>query len=168
LNTETSGRRVSVIAAMAKNRVIGANNAIPWRLPGEQQLFKQITLGHHIVMGRNTWESIRRLLPGRTTVIVSSRRDYQVPGAIVAASLDTALAACGDDPEIFVIGGAQLYAAALPLANRLYLTVVDAEVVGDAFMPPIELNDWRVECTQQFPADERNPYSYTLTVYNRA
>lgn len=152
---------------MAKNRVIGAGNTIPWRLPGEQQLFKEITLGHHIIMGRNTWESIRRLLPGRTTVIVTRNSEYRVPGAVMAATLEQALAACGDDGEVFVIGGAQLYASALPLANRLYLTVVDAEVAGDTLMPAIDLSTWKVERSQTFSADERNSYAYTLTVYER-
>ena len=152
---------------MAKNRVIGAGNTIPWRLPGEQQLFKEITLGHHIIMGRNTWESIRRLLPGRTTVIVTRNSEYRVPGAVMAATLQQALAACGDDAAAFVIGGAQLYASALPLANRLYLTVVDAEIAGDTLMPAIDLSTWKVERSQTFSADERNPYAYTLTVYER-
>lgn len=152
---------------MAKNRVIGAANSIPWRLPGELQMFKAITMGHHIIMGRNTWESIARLLPGRTTVIVSGRRNYRVAGAIVAATLAEALAACGDDEEVFVIGGAQLYASALPLADRIYLTVVDAEIAGDTLMPAIDLSAWKAERSQTFSADDRNPYAYTLTVYER-
>ena len=98
---------------MASNRVIGANGAIPWHLPEELKRFKSLTMGHHIIMGRKTWESIGRLLPGRTTVIVTRQPGYRVPGAIVAHSLDEAIAACGDDDEIFVIGGAELYAQAL-------------------------------------------------------
>ncbi|MBI4189913.1 MAG: dihydrofolate reductase [Betaproteobacteria bacterium] len=152
---------------MAKNRVIGANNAIPWRLPGELKMFKTITMGHHIIMGRNTWESIGQLLPGRTTVIVTRQRGYQAPGAIVARSLDEAIAACGNDDELFVIGGAQLYAAALPCANRIYLTVVDAEVEGDTLMPQFDLTQWREHSSQAFAADARNPYDYKLTIYDR-
>ena len=131
--------RLSIIVAMAKNRVIGANNAIPWHLPGELKMFKTITMGHHIIMGRNTWESIGRLLPGRTTVVVTRQHDYTIAGAIVAATLDNAIAACGNDDEIFVIGGGQLYAAALPRTNRIYLTEVDAEVAGDTYMPDLDL-----------------------------
>jgi dihydrofolate reductase len=153
---------------MAKNRVIGANNAIPWHLPGELKMFKTITMGHHIIMGRNTWKSIGRLLPGRTTVIVTRQHDFCVPGAIVADSLDTALAACGNDDEIFVIGGAQLYAAALPRADRIYLTQIDAEVEGDTLMPQFDLAQWRERSTQAFSADEKNRYDYRLTVYDRA
>ena len=159
--------RLSIIAAMAKNRVIGADNAIPWRLPAELRLFKSITMGHHIIMGRNTWESIRRPLPGRTTVIVTRQPGYAVPEAIVANSLDAAIEACGDDDEIFVIGGAQLYAAALPRADRIYLTTVDADVAGDTLMPEFDLGKWRKHSSQPFKADDDNPYNYTLTVYDR-
>lgn len=159
---------ISLIVAMAKNRVIGANGAIPWHLPGELKWFKSITMGHHMIMGRNTWESIGRLLPGRTTVVVTRQRDYQVPGAIVANSLDEAIAACGSDPEIFVIGGAQLYVAALPGADRIYLTEVDAIVEGDTFMPGFDMNEWRAGEVTAHAADDKNPYRFTLTVYDRA
>ncbi len=160
--------RVSLVVAMAKNRVIGANNAIPWHLPAELKMFKSITMGHHIIMGRKTWESIGRLLPGRTTVVVTRRLDYSVPGAIVADSLENALAACKGDDEVFVIGGAELFAAALPRADRIYLTLVDADVAGDVLMPEFDLAAWRERSTQTFRADAKNPFDYTLTVYDRA
>jgi len=160
-------KRISIIVAMARNRVIGAGNRIPWHLPAELKLFKTITMGHHIVMGRNTWESIGRLLPGRISVIVTRQPAYRVEGAVMAASIETALAACGDDSEIFVIGGAQLYAAAMPLANRLYLTVVDADVAGDTYMPEFDPGNWHSVSSQSFVADERNPYPYVQTVYDR-
>ncbi len=153
---------------MARNRVIGAGNRIPWHLPAELKLFKSITMGHHIVMGRNTWESIGRLLPGRTSVIVTRQPGYRVEGAIVAPSLDAALDACRGDDECFVIGGAQLYAAALPRATRLYLTVVAAEVAGDTRMPEFDLALWRQVSAQAFAADAKNPYDYVQTVYERA
>jgi dihydrofolate reductase len=159
--------RISIIAAMAKNRVIGANNAIPWHLPGELKMFKTITMGHHIIMGRNTWESIGRLLPGRTTVVVTQRPGYVIPGAIVAASLDDAIAACGNDDDIFVIGGAQLYAAALPRADRIYLTEVAADVAGDTYMPDFDLAQWHSHAVTAHAADEKNPFAYKLTVYER-
>ena len=152
---------------MAKNRVIGANNAIPWHLPGELKMFKTITLGHHIIMGRNTWESIGRLLPGRTTVVVTRRHDYTIAGAIVAATLDGAIAACGNDSEIFVIGGAQLYAAAIPRTDRIYLTEVDAEVAGDTYMPDLDLAQWHPHAVTAHAADDKNRYGYKLTVYDR-
>ena len=165
--TNQARPRISLIVAMAKNRVIGANQSIPWYLPGELKMFKTITMGHHIVMGRNTWESIARLLPGRTTVVVTRQRDYRVEGAIVAPTLDDALAACRDNDEIFVIGGAQLYAAALPHADRIYLTEVDAEVEGDTYMPEFDLREWRAGAVTPHAADDKNPYSYKLTVYDR-
>ena len=170
LKLETRNRErpcLSLIVAMARNRVIGTNKEIPWHLPGELKMFKAITMGHHIIMGRNTWESIGRLLPGRTTVIVTRRRDYQVPGAIVVDSLDAAIAACRNDDEIFIIGGAQLYAAALPRVDRIYLTQVDADIEGDTLMPQFDLAQWREHSSQAFAADEKNPYNYKLTVYDR-
>lgn len=159
--------KVSLIVAMAKNRVIGAENRIPWHLPNELRLFKSLTMGHHIVMGRKTYESINRLLPGRTTVIVTRQRDYTVPGAIVAHSVEEALDACKGDDECFVIGGADLFREALPFADRLYLTVVDAEPAGDTFMPAVDMADWRETQCESFPADEKHPHAYRYTVFER-
>lgn len=136
---------------MARNRVIGANNRIPWHVPGEQKLFKQITMGHHIVMGRKTYESIGRLLPGRTTVIVTRQRDYVVPGAIVAHSVHDAVNAAARDAEVFVIGGAELFAEALPIADRIHLSIVDVEPAGDVFMPQIDPAQWREVSAQEHP-----------------
>lgn len=161
-------KRLSLIVAMARNRVIGANNTIPWRLPGDLALFKQITMGHHIIMGRNTWESINRLLPGRTTVIVTRQKDYAVAGAIVVHTLDAAIAACGDDAEIFVIGGAQIFVDAIPRADRIYLTLVEADVEGDTKMPAFDLSAWREHSVTNYSADDRNPYNYKLYIYDRA
>jgi len=159
--------RISIIVAMARNRVIGADGAIPWHLPEELKRFKKLTLGHHVVMGRKTWDSIGRLLPGRTTVIVTRQRGYRVPGARVAHSLDEAIAACGADDEIFVIGGAELYAQALARAGRLYLTTVDAEIAGDTIMPEFNAHDWREVCAVSFAADERHRYSFRCVAYER-
>jgi len=152
---------------MSRNRVIGANGAIPWHLPEELKRFKSVTMGHHIVMGRKTWESIGRPLPGRTTVIVSRQRGYSVPGATTAHSLDAAVAACGGDGEIFVIGGAELYAHALPRAGHLYLTTVDAEVEGDTTMPAFDAGDWREVSSQSFVPDERHQYPFRCVIYER-
>jgi len=152
---------------MSRNRVIGANGAIPWHLPEELKRFKSVTMGHHIVMGRKTWESIGRRLPGRTTVIVSRQRGYSAPGAKIAHSLDAAVAACGDDSEIFVIGGAELYAQALPRANRLYLTTVDAEIPGDTAMPAFDAGDWREVSSMSFATDQRHRYPFRCVVYER-
>lgn len=159
--------RLSLIVAMAKNRVIGLDNKIPWHLPAELKLFKDVTMGHHIVMGRRTWESINRLLPGRTSVIVTRQADYRVPGALVVHSLAEALAASAGDEEVFVIGGAELFRESLARADRLHLTVVDAEPEGDTYMPPIDFSTWRAVKSEHHAADERNPLAYDYTMYER-
>lgn len=160
--------RISIIVAMAKNGVIGANNRIPWHLPSELRIFKNVTTGHHVIMGRKTWESINRLLPGRTTVIVTRQADYRVPGAIIANSLRDALEKSAGDEEIFVIGGAELFAAALPIADRLYLTTVEVAPEGDTFMPAIDFREWRETSSEVHAADERNPHAFRYAVYERA
>ncbi len=142
---------------MAKNRVIGANNKIPWHLPDDLKMFKRLTMGHHIVMGRKTYESIGRLLPGRTTVIVTRQRDYAVPGAIIAHSLHDAINAAARDGEIFVIGGAALFRDALPLADRIHLSLVDAEPKGDTWMPEFDAATWSEVLRQEKPG-----YQYLL------
>lgn len=159
--------RLSLIVAMARNGVIGKNNAIPWRLPGELALFKRVTMGHPIVMGRKTWESIGRALPGRLNIVVTRNTAYNAPGATVVPSLEAALAAAAGAAEIFIIGGAQLYAEALPRADRLYLTTVDTEVDGDTRMPAFDRNAWRTITTEAHARDDRNAYSYTLDVLER-
>lgn len=159
--------RLSLIVAMAKNRVIGADGRIPWHLPNELQLFKRVTMGHHIIMGRKTFDSIGRLLPGRTTVIVTRQQDYAVPGAKVAHSLDEALRQCAGDEEVFVIGGGELYRAALPRADRVYLTVVDAEPEGDTRMPELEPSQWERRGSEQFRRDERHAHDYRFEILDR-
>jgi dihydrofolate reductase len=133
---------INVIAAMARNRVIGVRNTLPWRLPADLQHFKALTMGHHIIMGRKTYESIGKPLPGRTTVIVSRDSEYRVRDCITAASIDAAIAACGDDPEIFFVGGAELYGQVLSRADRLYLTEIQADYSGDAWFPAFDARDW--------------------------
>lgn len=134
--------RINLIVAHARNRTIGLRGTIPWRIPGEQAYFRQVTLGHPIVMGRRTWESIGRPLPGRRNIVVSRSPDRPAPGAEVFGSLDDALAACADAPEVFVIGGAELYALALPRASRVFATEIDADYPGDAFFPPLAPSEW--------------------------
>ncbi len=153
---------------MARNRVIGADGRIPWHLPEELKRFKRLTLGHHIIMGRKTWESIGRPLPGRTSVIVTRQRGYRAPGAKVVHSLDEAIAACGSDDEIFVIGGAELYSQSLSRAGRLYLTTVDAEVAGDTLMPDIAAGEWREVSAAAFAADERHRHAFRCVTYERS
>lgn len=134
--------RVTVIAAVARNGVIGRDGGLPWHIPDDLKRFKALTMGHAIVMGRRTHESIGRLLPGRRTIIVSRRAGYDVPGATVVDSLEAALAAAGGG-ELFIVGGGEIYAAALPLADRMQLTEVDLAPDGDAHFPAIERAAWR-------------------------
>ena len=152
---------------MARNRVIGANGTIPWHLPGDLQRFKRLTMGHYIIMGRKTFEAIGRLLPGRTSVIVTRQPQYAVPGAIVAHSFEDAIRECAGDDEIFVIGGADIYRCALPLADRIYLTTVDVEPAGDATMPEFDRSEWRESASESFPADGRHAFGHRYCVLDR-
>jgi len=152
--------RLSVIAALARHRVIGRDNDLPWHLPEDLKRFRSLTMGHHIVMGRKTYESLGRLLPGRTTVIVTRNPEYVVPGAIVVHSLQQAIDACGDDPEIFLIGGAELYQQSLELAGRMYLTEIDAEFAGDAFFPDFSQETWHETSRESHVSAEGLPFSY--------
>jgi len=129
--------KISIIAAMAENRVIGRKGTIPWNIPADRRRFRELTMGHPLIMGRKTFESIGRPLPGRANIVLSRQRDFRAKGCIVAASLDDALLACADAEQIFICGGVELYREALPLADYIYLTVVHMECEGDAFFPPI-------------------------------
>ena len=166
--SDDAGRtRLSLIVAMARNRVIGRGGQLPWRLPTDQQHFKALTMGHHIIMGRKTWESIGRPLPGRVSVVVTRNKAYAAPGATVVQSLDEALALARSDPEAFVIGGGELYAQALPLAQRIYLTELEDEYPGDAFFPPVAHGEWRAVQREQHPARGTEP-AWEFVVYERA
>jgi dihydrofolate reductase len=134
--------QLSLIVAVANNNVIGNNNTLPWHLPEDLKRFRAQTMGHHIIMGRKTYESLGRLLPGRTTVIVTRNKAYKVEGALIANSLETAIGLCKSDAQPFLIGGAEMYKAGLKLANKLYITEVHAEFAGDAFFPEIDIREW--------------------------
>ena len=151
---------LSLIVAIAKNRVIGVNNTLPWHLPEDLKRFRALTTGHHIIMGRKTYDSLGRLLPGRTTVIVTRNQNYKVEGAIVVHSLEAAIAACGDDNEAFLIGGAELYKDGLKLGNKLYVTEIDAEYEGDAFFPEFEMNEWESGQCESHQAENGLRFSY--------
>jgi len=137
-------KALSLIVAFAKNRVIGINNTLPWHLPEDLKRFRALTMGHHIIMGRKTYESLGRLLPGRTTVIVTRNKSYKVEDALIAYTLESALMLCSGDAEPFLIGGAELYKDGLKLANKLYITEVQGAYEGDAFFPEIHLGDWQL------------------------
>ena len=135
---------VTILAAVARNGVIGVDGGLPWHIPGDLPRFKQRTMGHALVMGRRTYESIGRALPGRTTVVVTRQPDWKADGVVTAASVSEALARAAEfDDEVFVVGGAQIYAEALPVTDRLELTLVDAEPEGDTFFPEVDWLRWR-------------------------
>lgn len=157
---------------MARNRVIGRDNALPWRLPADMKHFRELTTGHPVLMGRKTFESLGRPLPNRTNIVVSTDRHYAPPGCLVAHSLDEALALADahvppDDPEIFVIGGEKLYAQMLPRADRLYMTRVETDAEGDARFPEFDLGAWREIRRDLHPADDKNPFPCTFLTLER-
>jgi len=159
--------RVALIAARARNGVIGRDNQLPWRLSADLQHFKRLTMGKPIVMGRKTWVSLGRPLPGRRNIVVTRDRAFSCEGCVVAHSIDEALAAAQGSDEIMFIGGAELYAQVLPRADRLYLTEVGADVEGDVTFPELDESEWveveRRTCT----ADDKNEYDYDFVVLDR-
>lgn len=144
--------RISAIVAMAANRVIGQGNTLPWRLPLDLARFKRLTMGHTLIMGRKTYDSIGRPLPGRTTVVLTRQRDWAAPAGVrVAHSVDDALAQAANDSEVFIAGGADLYAQTESLWHRLYLTRIERDFPGDAFFPPVDLSGWRLVEEDRYP-----------------
>ncbi len=160
--------RVCLIAALAANRVIGRNNTLPWRLPADLKRFKALTMGHPVVMGRKTYESIGRPLPGRRNLVITRNRGFSAPGCEVVHSLDEAIAACSGARTIFVIGGAELYRESLPRAHCLEFTEIRAKIEGDAFFPEICMSEWH-ETGREIHSDEAgSPFSYDFASYERA
>ena len=152
---------ISLIAAMASNRVIGQKGDIPWKIPGEQKMFKEITMGHTVIMGRKTYESLGPPLPGRTNIVITRQIDYQAPGGIIAHDLDGALAACPtEENEAFICGGGQLYHLALPVADKIYLTVLPREIAGDTYFP--EISEAEFEMTKSERIEGVEPYSFYI------
>lgn len=165
--------KISLIAAVAENGVIGRDNALPWHLPNDLKHFKAVTIGKPIIMGRKTWESLGKPLPGRTHIVITRQAGYAPAGVRVVATLDAALTlarqiglADGVD-ECVVIGGAEIYALALPHCDRLYLTEVHAVIDGDAFFPAFDRKLWREVRRERHAADGTNPYPYSFVVYER-
>ena len=159
---------ISLVVAMARNRVIGRDKGLPWNLPADLRHFKALTMGKPIVMGRRTWESLPGLLPGRRHIVVTRNPGYRAVGAEVVHSLDEAIVAAGPADEIMVVGGANLYAQALPFANRIYLTLVDAEIDGDTFFPAWDSDEWVETASNPHPADDRNAYACRFITLERA
>lgn len=162
--------RVSIIVAVADNGVIGRGNDLPWHLSADLKRFKSLTMGHHLLMGRRTFESIGTALPGRQTVVISRGQPALPPGVLLAHSLDEAVevARSNGDDEAFVAGGAQIYSQALPVADRIFLTRVHAQPEGDTLFPAWEESRWREVSREDHPADERNDHDHSFIVLERS
>lgn len=173
LRSELVEIELAVIVAAAENGIIGRNNALPWHLPEDLRYFKRTTMGKPIVMGRKTYESIGRPLPGRTNIVITRSLGWGAEGVSVVHSLDEALSLAQDvaltegATELMVIGGAEIYDTALPLADRLYLTEVHANVEGDARLPQVDWTAWREVSRERHKASEDNPYDYSFAVFER-
>jgi len=159
---------LSIIVAVAENGVIGNANALPWRLPDDLKRFKALTLGKPVVMGRKTYDSIGRPLPGRTNIVVSRQSGLQIAGCIVVNCVDAAMAAAGSADEIMLIGGAELYCRALPAVNKIYLTRVHANVPGDTFFPELDSRQWHETPVASHPVDERHAHAFSFINLQRA
>jgi dihydrofolate reductase len=162
---------LTLIVARARNGVIGRDGALPWHLPEDLKRFKALTLGHPVLMGRKTWDSILarngKPLPGRRNIVVSRQSGFSAPGGEAAGSLDAALALCADAPVVFVIGGAQIYAEALPRAQCVELTEIDADVEGDAVMPPLDPAVWQETQREAHGPSAERPFGYAFVTYRR-
>jgi dihydrofolate reductase len=159
--------RYSLIVAMSENRVIGRAGGLPWRLSADLRRFKRLTMGHHIIMGRKTYESIGRPLPGRTSVVVTRDGDYRPEQVLIAHSIEDAKRLAAGDDEVFFIGGGEIYRQVLPEVDRIYMTAVRADIAGDTFFPDMDHSDWRLVETVQGQVDERNEYQHAFLTYDR-
>jgi dihydrofolate reductase len=152
---------------MAKNRTIGVNNTLPWRYPEDLKYFKALTMGHHMIMGRKTFDSIGKPLPGRTTVIITRNNDLSIAGCLIAHSLNEAIAACAGDEEIFFVGGEELYRQAIALVDTLYITEIQQDVEGDARFPEFDKSAWRETSREVRSQETPQPLEYHFVTYRR-
>jgi dihydrofolate reductase len=159
---------IAIVVAVAENNVIGKDNQLIWHLPADLRFFKNLTMGHPILMGRKTYESIGKPLPGRTTVIITRQQDFEAPGCIVTNSVDEAIAEARKlDQDIYIIGGAEIYKQALAKVDTIYLTRVNHTFDGDTFFPEIDEKNWEVESEEKHEPDEKNTYSYSFITLKR-
>ena len=159
--------RISIIAAIARNGVIGAGDGLPWHLPADLAFFKRMTMGSYLLMGRKTFETVGKPLPGREIVVITRQTDYAVEGVLMAFSLDEAIQLASGQKEIFIAGGAEIYALALGCADRMYLTRIHQAFEVDTYFPEFEETDWELAAKLDYPADEENPYPYSFLTYVR-
>jgi dihydrofolate reductase len=163
---------ISMIAAVSKNRVIGKDNDLPWKLPDDMKFFMETTKGHHAIMGRKNYESIPhkfKPLPNRTNIVVTRQKNFNAPGCIVVDSVEKGLtiARQNHETEAFVIGGAEIYKLGLPFADRLYLTEINAEIEGDTFFPEYDKTQWQEASRQHHDKDERHVYDFDFVIYDK-
>lgn len=158
---------ITIIAAVAENRALGKDNQLIWHLPADLKRFKQVTLGHHIIMGRKTFESLGKPLPNRTTIIITRNKNYKQEGCIVVNSLSEAIKASKTDENPYILGGAEIYKQALEIADKLDLTFVHHTFEADAFFPEINNTIWEETERTSFNADEKNKYDYSFVSYER-
>jgi dihydrofolate reductase len=158
---------VSIIAAMDRNRLIGNKNRLPWHLPADLAHFKQVTMGKPIIMGRKTFESIGRPLPGRTNIVLTRSPDFHAEGVVTATTLEQAMEYAATEDEAIIIGGSAIYELALSRADRLYLTYVESACEGDAWFPEFDIERWRIVASEQHAADENNSSDYRFVTYDR-
>ena len=158
---------VSIIAAMDRNRLIGNENQLPWHLPADLAHFKRVTMGKPIIMGRKTYESIGRPLPGRTNIVLTRSSDFNAEGVLTANTLEQALNHVSAEDEIMIIGGSTIYELTLPRADRLYLTYVEDSFEGDAWFPEFDLEQWHIVASEEHGADEKNSCAYRFVTYAR-
>lgn len=158
---------ISLICAMDSNRLIGNNNKIPWHMPADLAFFKRTTMGKPIIMGRKTFESIGKPLPGRTNIVVTSNPDLVIPGCIIADSIEQAIRINPNCDEIMIIGGTSVYQQTIGVADHIYMTQIHHSFQGDTWFPEISLRRWKQETREDFQADENNPYAYSLIKYSR-
>ena len=159
---------VSILAAAAENGVIGREDRLPWHLATDLRRFRKLTTGHHVFMGRKTFDSIgKKPLSGRPTIVITRQRDYFAPGAMLARSIDEAIALAADDSEVFNLGGAEIFAQSMAQSQRIYLTRVHAVLDGDARFPAIDPREWRMIRSDSYPANEKNDYPFTFEDYER-
>ena len=159
---------VSIIAAMSTKRVIGFKNRLPWSLPGDLKRFQTLTMGHYLVLGRKTFESIGRPLPGRKIVVLTKKSDYVAQNVQIAHSLSEALRFAQADNEIFIGGGKELYQQTLPIADRLYITIVDGKFEGDTHFPRFDKSDWNLLSLKTHNPDSQNKYPYSFLTYEKS
>jgi len=159
--------KISIIVAFDENRLIGRDNTLPWHLPADLKHFKNITMGHHMIMGRKTYDSIGKPLPGGISVIVTRQKNLEINGCIVVSSLQEALEKCRNEEEVFIIGGAEIFKYALPLSTHLYITQIHHKFEGDTFFPEIKSSEWEEISREKHQADEKNNWDYTYINYEK-